>query len=104
MHARTYMVHGHTLAALINRRGLTGSAVARASGVDRSLISRLCSGERKTVTYATARAISNALDVDMGIWVDPIPEVALDVPMRLIGRRIPRPRRTPRMGEHQRWS
>lgn len=67
----TWTIDRETLAILMSRRGFTPPSLAVATGLDKRIIYRLRKGERKHCTYATARTIAKALNVDVSLFADP---------------------------------
>lgn len=59
------------LRLLISRRGFTPHSLALEVGVDKRVLYRLLSGERKGLTYPTAEAIARALSIDITLFADP---------------------------------
>lgn len=72
------------LAELMDRRGLSQNHLARMTDVRQSNISRMLAGEWEP-TWKTIQKIAAALQVDVGVFVDPSIE-ANDIEPRPTGR------------------
>ena len=66
----TVGVHTDILRALVKAQGLTSSGLARASGVSKTTVHGLMTGQRARVTEATAGSVAAALGVTADVIVD----------------------------------
>jgi transcriptional regulator with XRE-family HTH domain len=65
-----FSVDRDALKFIIARRGLSVREVALEAGMTRKALYRLLSGERTGITYGTARAMAEVLDIDIALFAD----------------------------------
>jgi transcriptional regulator with XRE-family HTH domain len=67
-----------TLKALLDQRGMSLGRLARYSGCDKSFISHLTAGRRRSCTPALAERIAEALEVPLSLLFMPVmPDVEI---------------------------
>lgn len=64
------MTFGEALVQLMDERGMKPAELARLSGVNKQTINELVKGRSKEPTFSKAKALANALGVDLQVFAD----------------------------------